>query len=154
MRIRPQLVFPRVRPSHTRSHVCVLICKCILVYMRAYVYVWIRALSLFFVVYIFFQQNSFNMLLQKMFAARVYVYVCKSSCVICVCVCVRVRCVSVCARARVSHEMMMDPYVTRLSLSTNERKGEKDREEKRAETSWKPKHVHIVYRILLRRHAV
>lgn len=60
-------------------------------------------------------------------SARARMYVCMH-----VCVCVRVRCVFVCARARVSHEMMMDPYVARLFLSTNERKGEKDREEKRA----------------------
>jgi len=48
------------------------------------------------------------------------------SCVVCVCL-------WLCVRARDSHGMMMDLYdIARLFLSTNERKGEKDREEKRA----------------------
>lgn len=58
------------------------------------------------------------------------VYAC--ACVVCrMCVCLWL-----CVRARDSHGMMMDPYdIARLFLSTNERKGEKDREEKRARTS-------------------
>lgn len=51
------------------------------------------------------------------------------SCVTCMCACVHP---CVCACARDSHEIVMDPYdVARLFLSTNKRKGEKDREEKR-----------------------
>lgn len=76
--------------------------------MRVHMYMYGYELCPFSLSYIFFfQQNSFNMLLQKMFAARVYVYVCKLSCVICVCmrVCVYVYvCVAYsCARVRAFH---------------------------------------------------
>lgn len=75
------------------------------------------------------------MLLQKMFAdvCACVVYACMLSCVTCMCACVHP---CVCACARDSHGIVMDLYdVARLFLSTNKRKGEKDWEGKRIETS-------------------
>lgn len=41
--------------------------------------------------------------------------------------------------------MMMDPYVARLFLSTIERKGEKDREEKRAGKHRENRNTYILF---------
>lgn len=90
-----------------------------------------RALSLFY--RNFFQQNSFNMLLQKSVCMRTCVCVYRVCMYVCRVPCACVRMCAVCVLARAIHTgTMMDPYdVARLFLSTNERKGEKDREEKR-----------------------
>lgn len=53
--------------------------------------------------------------------------------------------IHVCARARNSHGVMIDSYVVHLFLSTNERKGEKDREEKRARDIRENRNTYILF---------
>lgn len=116
MRIRPQLVFPRVRPSHTRSHVCIFICGCTPVYARVYMCICVNASSVpfFFAAYLFFNKTLL-ICYAKMFAACVCVcvcvcmrvYVCMRVCVCVSCIHIRLSCVClyvcrVCARVRLT----------------------------------------------------
>lgn len=134
VRIRPQLVFSRVRFA-AHSFACMYIYM--LVYTCVYACTCVSAnLCPFFPLYLFLSIKLLICYCKKccrcecMCRVCMHVVMCHVYMCVCASVCVR-------ARARDSHGIVMDPYdVARLFPSTNKRKGEKDREEKRIETSW------------------
>lgn len=94
MRIRPQLVFPRVRPLHTRTHICMYVRR-----MGVYVCVYMCFSTLFFLLFfnkIICYVKNFEFVCDACLYMCVYrarARVCMCMCVVCV-----VLCICVCAR--------------------------------------------------------
>lgn len=128
MRIRPQLVFPRVRPPHTRR---MYVYSYVGVYLCTLVHVCRCELCPYFIV-IFFNKILLICYCKKVFACvRVYVcivYVCTSAvCRVHVCVCVP----CVCSRVRFTRGRWWIPTTLRAYFSRRTRERERKIEKRR-----------------------
>ena len=147
MRIRPQLVFPRVRPPHTRTRVCyvcmyvrrmrVYVCVCVYMCVCVCVCVCVFCRFCFFFNKILCYCEKFRVCCMMCIYMHIYINIC----VCCVCVCV-------CACACTIYTGQWQISTTICAYFFRWKRGKQRREEKKREPEYYwamiRKYVHFV----------